>query len=134
VSTVSRGRGESTFYRVGGRAGRSGGGWSSGGRWCFIKAPIMEEEARERPFDEGEMKGVGHRFSSAPSGCGRAAHGGAWRGSVDQRGDGGLGIRRWERTPGWGDLGWSRPRAWPTWKKNPKENENGLSTRSRPKC
>jgi hypothetical protein len=25
------------------------------------------------------MKRVGRRFGSAPSGCGRAAHGGAWR-------------------------------------------------------
>jgi hypothetical protein len=35
-----------------------------------------------QPFDEGEMKGVGRRFSSAPSGCGRAAQGGAWRGGA----------------------------------------------------
>jgi hypothetical protein len=28
------------------------------------------------------MKGVGRRFGSAPSGCGRAAHGGAWHGGA----------------------------------------------------
>jgi hypothetical protein len=35
------------------------------------------------PFDEGEMKGVGRRFGSAPSGCRGAAHGGAWCGGAD---------------------------------------------------
>jgi hypothetical protein len=45
------------FYRWGNGAERSGGGQSSGGRWCFIKAPVMEEEARGWPFDEGKMKG-----------------------------------------------------------------------------
>jgi hypothetical protein len=44
----------------------------------------MEEEARGRPFDEGEMKGVGRRFGSAPSGCGRVAHSGAWRGGASK--------------------------------------------------
>jgi hypothetical protein len=44
--------------------------------------PVMEEEARGRPFDEGEMKGVGRQFSSAPSGCGRTADGGAWHGGA----------------------------------------------------
>jgi hypothetical protein len=37
----------------------------------------MGEEARRRPFDEWEMKGVGHRFGSTPTGCGRATDGGA---------------------------------------------------------
>jgi hypothetical protein len=92
VITVSRGGGESAFYWAGGRAGRSGGGRSSGGRWCFIKASVTEEEERGWPFDEGEMKGVGRRFSSAQSGCGRAAHGGAWRGGVDRKGGGGSGV------------------------------------------
>jgi hypothetical protein len=46
VSIVSRGRGESEFYKAGWRAGTSGSGQSSGGQWCFIKAPVMEEEAR----------------------------------------------------------------------------------------
>jgi hypothetical protein len=46
VNTVMRGRGESPFYRVGGRMGRSGGGRSSGGWWCFIRAPVMKEEVR----------------------------------------------------------------------------------------
>jgi hypothetical protein len=73
---VSRGIGESTFYRAGGQAGRSGGERSSGGRWCFIKALVTKEEARGQPFDEGEMKGLGRWFGFAPSGCGRAAHGG----------------------------------------------------------
>jgi hypothetical protein len=40
----------------------------------------MGEEARGRPFDEGEMKGVGCRFSSTPTGCGRAMDGGAQSG------------------------------------------------------
>jgi hypothetical protein len=57
-------------------------GLSSGSRWCFIKMPVTEEEARGRPFDEGEMKGVGQRFGSAPSGCVRVAHSGAWRGGA----------------------------------------------------
>jgi hypothetical protein len=48
------------------------------------------------------MKGVGRHFGSAPSGCGRAAHD-----SVDRRGSGGSGVRRWEKTPGWADLGQS---------------------------
>jgi hypothetical protein len=58
---------------------RRGDRLSSGGRWCFINVLVTKEEARGQPFDEGEMKGVGRRFGSAPSGCGRAAHGGAWR-------------------------------------------------------
>jgi hypothetical protein len=39
--------------------------------------PITGEEARGRPFYEGEMMGVGHRFGSTPTGCGRAMDGGA---------------------------------------------------------
>jgi hypothetical protein len=37
---------------------------------------VTGEEARGRPFDEGEMKGVGHRFGSTLAGCGRAMDGG----------------------------------------------------------
>jgi hypothetical protein len=95
VTTVSRGGGESTFYRVGGRAGRSGGKRSSGGRWCFIKAPVTEVEVRGHPFDEGEMKGVGRRFGSAPSGCGRVAHS-----SVDQKGGSGSASEGGRKPPG----------------------------------
>jgi hypothetical protein len=47
---------------------------------AFINMPVMGEEARGRPFDEGEMKGVGRRFGSTPTGCGRAMDGGAWSG------------------------------------------------------
>jgi hypothetical protein len=61
---------------------RRGNGLSSGGRWCFIKVPVTEEEARGRPVDEGEMKGVGRWFGSAPPRCWRAAHGGAWCGGA----------------------------------------------------
>jgi hypothetical protein len=43
----------------------------------FINVLVTEEEARGRPFDEGEMKGVGHRFGSTPMGCGKATDGGA---------------------------------------------------------
>jgi hypothetical protein len=57
---------------------------SSGGWWCFIKVAVMEEEVRWRPFDEGEMKGVGRWFGSAPSRCRRVAHGGAWRGGAPE--------------------------------------------------
>jgi hypothetical protein len=113
ASIVSRGRGESIFYWVGGRAGRSGGGWPSGGRWCFIKVPVMEEEARRQPFDEREMKRVGHRFGLTPSGCRRVAHSDA-----DQRGSSGSGIQKWEKTLGWADLSRSEPRAGPTQKKS----------------
>jgi hypothetical protein len=35
----------------------------------------MGVEARGRPFDEGEMKGVGRWFGSTPTGCGRVADG-----------------------------------------------------------
>jgi hypothetical protein len=70
-----------------------------------------------QPFDEGEMKGVGRRFSSAPSGCRRAAQGGAWRGgapreaAVAQASEGG-------RRPWVGQLGpevgeaWAVPARW----------------------
>jgi hypothetical protein len=79
------------------------------------------------------MKGLGRWFGLAPSGCGRAAHGGTWRGGVDRRGVSGSGVRRWEKTPGWTDLGRRGLRAGQRGK-NPKENENGLPTLSRPKC
>jgi hypothetical protein len=42
----------------------------------------MGEEARGRPFDEGEMKGVGCRFGSTPTGCRRAMDGGAQSGGL----------------------------------------------------
>jgi hypothetical protein len=43
-----------------------------------------------RPFDEGEMKGVGRRFGSTPAGCGRVTDGGSVRGG---------------RRPRWAELG-----------------------------
>jgi hypothetical protein len=39
--------------------------------------PVTGEEVRGRPFDEVEMKGVGRRFGSTPTGCGRVMDGGA---------------------------------------------------------
>jgi hypothetical protein len=76
---VENGRGGGAFYSAGEAAEGKGDGRSSGGRSCFIKVPVTKEEARGRPFYEGEMKGVGSRFSSAPSRCGRVAHGtSAW--------------------------------------------------------
>jgi hypothetical protein len=38
--------------------------------------PVTGEEARGQPFDEGEMKGVGRRFGSTPTGCGSVMDGG----------------------------------------------------------
>jgi hypothetical protein len=40
----------------------------------------MGVEVRGQPFDEGEMKGVGRRFGSTPTGWGRATDGGAQSG------------------------------------------------------
>jgi hypothetical protein len=85
------------FYRTGGRAGRLRGGQSSGGRWCFIKASVTEEEARgghlmrrkRRGWDVGSV-----RLHPGAGGRQTAAHG------ADQTGGGGSGIRRWEKTPG----------------------------------
>jgi hypothetical protein len=42
--------------------------------------PVTGEEARGRPFANGEMKGVGRQFGLTPTGCGRAMDGGAWSG------------------------------------------------------
>jgi hypothetical protein len=39
--------------------------------------PVMGEDARGWPFDEGEMKGVGRRFGSTPTGCRRVMDDGA---------------------------------------------------------
>jgi hypothetical protein len=64
-----------SFYTAGEAAEGRGDGQSNEGQWCFIKAPVTEEEVRGWPFDEGGMKGVGRRFDSAPSGCRRVAHG-----------------------------------------------------------
>jgi hypothetical protein len=50
------------------------------GRRCFINVPVTGEEVRGQPFDEGDMKGVGRRFVSTPTGCGRAMDGGAQSG------------------------------------------------------
>jgi hypothetical protein len=63
--------------------------------------PVTGVEARGQPFDEGEMKGVGRRFSSTPTGCERATDGGAR--SDGKRGSGGSigGGRR----PWWVELG-----------------------------
>jgi hypothetical protein len=107
---VENGLGGSAFYSAGEAAEGRGDRRSSGGQWCSIKVPVTEEEVRGRPFDEGEMNGVGWWFDSAPSGCGRVAHSGAWCGGTDRRGGGGSGVRRWEKTPRWADLGRSGQR------------------------
>jgi hypothetical protein len=57
--------------------------------------PVTGVEARWRPFDEGEMKGVGFRFGSTPTGRGRATDGGAQSG----------GSVRGGRRPWWAELG-----------------------------
>jgi hypothetical protein len=74
------------------------------------------------------MKGVGRRFGSAPSGCERVAHGGADQGVVAARvSEGG---RRHAGGPTWA----GEDRELGQHKKNPKESQNGLPTRSGPKC
>jgi hypothetical protein len=45
------------------------------GRRRFINAGYGSG-TRGRSFDEGEMKGRGHRFDSTPTGCGWATDGG----------------------------------------------------------
>jgi hypothetical protein len=61
----------------------------------------MGVEARGRPFDEGEMKGVGCQFGSTPTGCGRATDGGARSGGkLGSSGSVGGGRRPW-----WAELG-----------------------------
>jgi hypothetical protein len=90
---------------------------SSGGWWCFIKVAVMEEEVSGRPFDEGEMKGVGRWLSLAPSRCRRVAHGGAWRGGAPEEV---AAARAFEggRRPREGQLGpeageaWALPAGW----------------------
>jgi hypothetical protein len=92
-----------------------------GGRWCgegngrrlFIKVPVTEEEVRVRPFDEGEIKGVGCRFGSTPTGCGRAAYGGAWHGGAPReaavaRASKGGRRRRASGGPWVGVAGWAK--------------------------
>jgi hypothetical protein len=111
---VSRGGGERTFYRVRGQAGRSGGGRSSGGWWCFIKASVTEEEVRGRLFDEG--CGTSVRFGSI-----LVREGGTRRRMAHRHGPKG---RRRLRHPkvgedlaGWAVLGRSGPQVGPTQKK-----------------
>jgi hypothetical protein len=47
----------------------SGGGASRGTAGAASSTLVTGVEARGRPFDEGEMKGRGHRFDSTPTGC-----------------------------------------------------------------
>jgi hypothetical protein len=54
----------------------------------------MGEEARGRPFAEGEIKGVGRQFGSTPTGCGRATDGGARSGGKPGSGSSVGGGRR----------------------------------------
>jgi hypothetical protein len=71
---------------------------------------------RGRPFDEGEMKGVGHRFGSTPSGCGRAAHGSACHGGTPgeaaaRASEGGRRPRVGQHGPEAGEA-WAVPAGW----------------------
>jgi hypothetical protein len=78
LDAVESGREGGTFYRaeeaMEGEGKRCGEG---NGRRRVIDMPVTGVEARGRPFDEGEMKGVGRQFGSTPTGCGRATDGGA---------------------------------------------------------
>jgi hypothetical protein len=54
----------------------SGGGAVRGTAGGASSTPVTGVEARGRSFDEGEMKGSGHRFDSTPTGCRWATDGG----------------------------------------------------------
>jgi hypothetical protein len=91
--------------------------------------PVTGEEARGWPFDEREMKGVGRRFGSTPTGCGRAMDGGAWSGGKPGSG-GSVGGGRQPR------VGQARPNGWITQAgkekfrgKKEKEKNNKRATR-----
>jgi hypothetical protein len=64
------------FYKVREAVEGSGGGAVRGTAGGASSTPVMGVEARGRPFDEGEMKGRGHRFNSTPTGYGWATDSG----------------------------------------------------------
>jgi hypothetical protein len=68
--------GVAPFYRVREVVEWSGGGAVRGAAGGASSMPVTRVEARGRPFDEGEMKGRGHRFDSTPTGCGWVMDGG----------------------------------------------------------
>jgi hypothetical protein len=69
LSAVKMAGGVMPFYRVWEAVEGSGGGAVRGTAGGASSTPVTEVEARGRPFDEGEMKGRGHRFDSTPAGC-----------------------------------------------------------------
>jgi hypothetical protein len=70
LSAVKMASGVAPFYRVREAMEGSGGGAVRGTAGGASSTPVTGVEARGRPFDEGEMKGRGHRFNSTPAGCG----------------------------------------------------------------
>jgi hypothetical protein len=76
LSAVKMAGGVAPFYRVRDAVEGSGGGAVRGTVGGASSTPVTGVEARGRPFDEGEMKGRGHRFNSTPTGCGWATDGG----------------------------------------------------------
>jgi hypothetical protein len=84
------------------------------------------------------MKGVGRWFGSAPSGCERAAHGATARTEGDAvawtEGDAVARVSDGGRRPPGGLTSAGVDHELGQCGKNPKENENGLPTRSGLKC
>jgi hypothetical protein len=68
--------GVAPFYRVQEAVEGSGGSAVRGTAGGASSTLVTGVETRGRPFDEGEMKGRGHRFDSTPTGCGWATDGG----------------------------------------------------------
>jgi hypothetical protein len=91
LSAVKMSGGVKPFYGVWEAVEGSGGGAVRGTAGGASSTPVTDVEARGRPFDEGEMKGRGHRFDSTLAGCGWATDGGVRSGG----GSGG----RWKMTP-----------------------------------
>jgi hypothetical protein len=85
-----------------GRDGERRGQEAGGRQWSLTPPALLLKRGGEstgRPIDEGEMKGVGCRFGSAPFRCGRVTVGGMRRSSAG-RADGDSGNRRWGGPPG----------------------------------
>jgi hypothetical protein len=104
---------------------RRGDGLSSGGQWCFINVPVTEEVARGWPFDEGEMKGVGRWFGSAPFGCRRVAHDGAWRGGTPGDAAATRASKGGRRPPGGAE--WAAQASWAGARFSSRERRGGCS-------
>jgi hypothetical protein len=90
LSTVKMAGGVAPFYMVREAVEGSGGSAVKGTVGGASSTPVTGLEARGRLFDEGEMKGRGHRFDSTLAGCGWATDGGVRSGG----GSGG----RWKMT------------------------------------